>query len=83
MSLGLHQLQFDYWTSASKTKGVLINIAKGISLSSEYSLKLVKVNDGLKHRRVSLYMFRVYLLWNIHQGGQKWHPTNMYSPLAE
>ena len=50
VSVALHQLQFDYWTSASMTKGVLINIAKGISLSSEYSLKLVKVNDGLIHR---------------------------------
>ena len=49
-SISLHQLQFDYWTSASMTKGVLINIAQGISLSSEYSLKLVKINDGLIHR---------------------------------
>ena len=50
MSLIFHQLQLDYWTSASMTKGVQVNIAKGLSLSSEYSLKLVSVNDGLIHR---------------------------------
>ena len=77
-SLGLHQLQFDYWTSASKTKGVLINIAKGITLSSEYSLKLVKVNDGLKHRltifcnntRTSNYhVVKQYCCFNLHTRG--------------
>ncbi len=50
LSLSLHQLQLDYWTSASMAKGVLMNVAKGLSLSSEYSLKLVKINDGLIHR---------------------------------
>ena len=43
-------MQIDYWTSASKTKGVLVNIAQGLVMSSEYSLKLVRPNDGLIHR---------------------------------
>lgn len=53
--MSLHQLQLDYWTSASMTKGVLMNVAKGLSLSSEYSLKLEKINDGLIHRQVVLF----------------------------
>ncbi len=48
--MAFHQLQLDYWTSASMTKGVLVNVAKGLSLSSEYSLKLVPITDGLIHR---------------------------------
>ena len=51
LSVSLHQLQLDYWTSASMTKGVQVNVAHGVSLSSEYSLKLVHNNfDGLIHR---------------------------------
>ena len=46
----LYQMQIDYWTSASKTKGVLVNVAQGLVMSSEYSLKLVRPNDGLIHR---------------------------------
>ena len=57
LSLSLHQLQLDYWTSASMTKGVLVNVAKGLSLSSEYSLKLVKINDGLIHRYFVFVIF--------------------------
>ena len=49
-SCSLYQMQIDYWTSASKTKGVLVNIAQGLVMSSEYSLKLVRPNDGLIHR---------------------------------
>ena len=49
-SCSLYQMQIDYWTSASKTKGVLVNVAQGLALSSEYSLKLVRPNDGLIHR---------------------------------
>ena len=29
LSLSFHQLQLDYWTSASMTKGVQVNVAKG------------------------------------------------------
>ena len=50
MSLIFHQLQLDYWTSATMTKGVQVNVAQGLSLSSEYSLKLATVSDGLIHR---------------------------------
>ena len=50
LSVSLHQLQLDYWTSASMTKGVQVNVAHGLSLSSEYSLKLVPNSDGLIHR---------------------------------
>ena len=49
-SCSLYQMQIDYWTSASKTKGVLVNVANGLMMSSEYSLKLVRPNDGLIHR---------------------------------
>ena len=42
--------QLDYWTSASMTKGVHFNVAQELSLSSEYSLKLISINDGLIHR---------------------------------
>ena len=43
-------MQIDYWTSASMTKGVQVNVAQELSLSAEYSLKLVTINDGLIHR---------------------------------
>lgn len=56
LSVSLHQLQLDYWTSASMTRGVQVNVAKGLSLSSEYSLKLVTINDGLIHRPRSNWM---------------------------
>ena len=49
-SFQLHQLQIDYWTSASKMKGVLVNVAQGLQMSSEYSLKLSRHQDGLIHR---------------------------------
>ena len=32
------------------TKGVHFNVAQELSLSSEYSLKLISINDGLIHR---------------------------------
>ena len=55
-SCSLYQMQIDYWTSASKTKGVLVNIAQGLVMSSEYSLKLVRPNDGLIHRPRSQWL---------------------------
>ena len=53
LSLLARQLQLDYWTSASMTKGFIMNIAQGISLAAELNLKLVDVKDGLKHRQRS------------------------------
>ena len=43
-------VELDYWTSASMTKGILVNISKGITLSGKYRLQLTKVEDGLIHR---------------------------------
>ena len=50
LSVSFHQLQLDYWTSASMTKGVQVNVDQGLSMSAEYSLKLVQISDGLIHR---------------------------------
>ena len=43
-------VELDYWTSASMTKGIVVNISKGITLAGKYRLQLTKVEDGLIHR---------------------------------
>ncbi|XP_040574353.1 protein hobbit [Lepeophtheirus salmonis] len=53
ISLALKQLQLTYWMSASMNKGVLFNLAHGLSLSAECNLKLVSINDRLIHRKRS------------------------------
>ena len=42
--------QVNYWTSFSQTRGVLLNIARGINLSTEHLVCLVPYKDGLKRR---------------------------------
>ena len=43
-------MQVNYWTSFSQQRGVLLNVARGINLSTEHVLGLVPYKDGL-HRR--------------------------------
>ena len=43
-------LQVNYWTSFSQQRGVLLNVARGINLSTEHVLGLLPYKDGL-HRR--------------------------------
>ena len=49
-SVSLHQFQVNYWTSFSQRAGILLNVARGINLSTEHILNLVPFKDGL-HRR--------------------------------
>ncbi|XP_059093056.1 protein hobbit-like [Tigriopus californicus] len=50
ISCSFNCLEFDYWTSASMTKGILVVISKGLFFSGKYRLHLAKVNDGLIRR---------------------------------
>ena len=50
LSVFLHQFQVNYWTSFSQQRGVLLNIARGINLSTEHLVCLVPYKDGLKRR---------------------------------
>jgi len=50
LSVSLHQFQVNYWTSFSQQRGILLNIARGINLSTEHELKLLPYKDGLRRR---------------------------------
>ena len=50
LSVTLHQFQVNYWTSFSQKAGILLNVARGINLSTEHLLTLVHFKDGLKRR---------------------------------
>ena len=50
LSVSLHQFQVNYWTSFSQQRGVLLNVARGINLSTEHTLTLLPYKDGLKRR---------------------------------
>eukprot|EP00095_Tigriopus_kingsejongensis_P007219 maker-scaffold1825_size27015-snap-gene-0.8 protein:Tk07219 transcript:maker-scaffold1825_size27015-snap-gene-0.8-mRNA-1 annotation:"upf0378 protein kiaa0100-like" len=51
VSYSFNCLELDYWTSASMTKGILVNISKGLFFSGKYRLHLPKGNDGLVRRQ--------------------------------
>jgi hypothetical protein len=50
LSVALHQFQVNYWTSFSQRAGILLNVARGINLSTEHVLNLVPFKDGLRRR---------------------------------
>ena len=50
VSVSLHQFQVNYWTSFSQKAGILLNVARGINLSTEHVLNLVPFKDGLRRR---------------------------------
>merc|ERR1719186_427819 len=55
VSMALHQFQVNYWTSFSQQRGILLNVARGISLSAEWQLQLIPYTDGLKRRSKAEY----------------------------
>eukprot|EP00090_Calanus_glacialis_P005198 TRINITY_DN14003_c0_g1_i1.p1 TRINITY_DN14003_c0_g1~~TRINITY_DN14003_c0_g1_i1.p1 ORF type:complete len:1873 (+),score=761.29 TRINITY_DN14003_c0_g1_i1:223-5619(+) len=50
LSVSLHQFQINYWTSFSQQRGILLNVARGINLSTEHVLNLLPYKDGLRRR---------------------------------
>jgi len=50
LSVSLHQFQVNYWTSFSQQRGILLNVARGINLSTEHVLNLLPYKDGLRRR---------------------------------
>ena len=49
LALSLHRFHICYWMSVSMQRGFELNCGR-LMLSSEHSLRLVPVDDGLKHR---------------------------------
>jgi len=50
LSVAMHQFQVNYWTSFSQQRGILLNVARGINLSTEHVLSLLPYKDGLRRR---------------------------------
>lgn len=49
ISLNLHKFKIIYWMSFAKQRGLEL-VGGRLSLSTEHTLTLTNVNDGLKHR---------------------------------
>ena len=48
LSVAMHQFQVNYWTSFSQQRGILLNVARGINLSTENVLSILPYKDSLK-----------------------------------
>ena len=51
ISTSLHGVDFDYWTSATMAKGILLTIKGNFTFSGKYNMKLIDLQDGLIRRK--------------------------------
>ena len=50
ISTSLRGVDFDYWTSATMAKGILLTIKGNFVFSGKYNMKLIDLQDGLTRR---------------------------------
>ena len=50
ISTSLRGVDFDYWTSATMAKGILLTIKGNFVFSGKYNAKLIDLQDGLTRR---------------------------------